>query len=82
MLPALPSDRPDVSVEQQQLVTRMQGALTALPHDLRLALVMCDLEDISGREAAAVLHIPEGTLYRRVHEARRALGALVEEGRS
>jgi DNA-directed RNA polymerase specialized sigma24 family protein len=42
--------------------------------------VMCDLEDIPGREAAAVLAIPEGTLYRRVHEARRALRALVEEG--
>ncbi len=82
MLPALPPGRPDESVEQQQLITRMREALSALPHNLRVALVMCDLEDISGREAAAVLQIPEGTLYRRVHEARRALGALVEEGRS
>ena len=81
-VPALPSDRPDESVEQQQLIARMREALAALPHDLRVALVMCDLEDISGREAAAALQIPEGTLYRRVHEARRALGALVEEGRS
>jgi len=80
-LPALPANRPDESVEQQQLMTRMREALSALPHNLRVALVMCDLEDISGREAAAVLRIPEGTLYRRVHEARRALGTLVEEGR-
>ena len=79
-LPTQPAGRPDDSVEQQQLVLRMREALSALPHDLRVALVMCDLEDISGREAAAVLQIPEGTLYRRVHEARRALGALVEEG--
>ena len=60
--------------------TRMREALSALPHDLRVALVMCDLEDIPGREAAAVLQIPEGTLYRRVHEARRALGALGRGG--
>jgi RNA polymerase sigma-70 factor, ECF subfamily len=79
-LPAEAADRPDDSLEQHQLVLRMREALSALPHDLRVVLVMCDLEDISGREAAAVLQIPEGTLYRRVHEARRALGALVEEG--
>ena len=77
--PITPVARPDESVEQQQLVRRMRAALTALPHDLRVTLVMCDLEEIPGREAAAVLAIPEGTLYRRVHEARRALRALVEE---
>jgi len=81
-VPGLPSERPDESVEQQQLIARMREALSALPHDLRVALVMCDLEDIPGREAAAALQIPEGTLYRRVHEGRRALGALVDEGRS
>jgi DNA-directed RNA polymerase specialized sigma24 family protein len=43
---------------------------------------MCDLEDIPGRDAAFVLDIPAGTLYRRVHEARHALRTLVEEGRS
>jgi RNA polymerase sigma-70 factor (ECF subfamily) len=80
-LPVSPSGRPDESVEQHQLMLRIREALSALPHDLRVALVMCDLEDIPGREAAAVLQIPEGTLYRRVHEARRALRALVEEGR-
>ena len=80
-LPVPPAGRPDESVEQQQLMLRMREALSALPHDLRVALVMCDLEDIAGREAAAVLQVPEGTLYRRVHEARRALRGLVEEGR-
>jgi len=79
-LPPVPAGRPDESVEQQQLVHRMREALSALPHDLRVSLVMCDLEGIPGREAAAVLSIPQGTLYRRVHEARLALRALVEEG--
>ena len=80
-LPVAPAGRPDESVEQQQLMLRLREALSALPHDLRVSLVMCDLEDISGREAAFALNIPEGTLYRRVHEARRALRVLVEEGR-
>ncbi len=79
--PVTPVDRPDESIEQQQLVGRMRAALAALPHDLRVTLVMCDLEDVPGREAAAVLAVPEGTLYRRVHEARRALRAIIEEGK-
>lgn len=78
--PVVPAGRPDESVEQEQLMRRMRAALSALPHDLRVTLVMCDLEDIPGREAAAALSIPEGTVYRRVHEARRALRALIEEG--
>lgn len=80
-LPGVPVVRPDDSVEQQQLMRRMRASLAALPHALRVTLVMCDLEDVPGREAAAVLHIPEGTLYRRIHEARRALRALMEEGK-
>ena len=80
-LPVTPVGRPDESIEQQQLMLRLREALSALPHDLRVALVMCDLEDIPGRDAAFVLDIPTGTLYRRIHEARRALRTLVEEGR-
>ena len=80
VLPSVPAGRPDESVEQQQLMSRLADALSALPHDLRVTLVMCDLEDIPGREAAVALAIPEGTLYRRIYEARRALRALVEDG--
>jgi len=79
-IPPVPADQPDESLQQQQLVHRMRNALSALPHDLRVILVMCDLEGIAGRDAAEVLAIPQGTLYRRVHEARIALRALVEEG--
>jgi RNA polymerase sigma-70 factor (ECF subfamily) len=80
-VPVTPLGRPDESLEQQQLMLRLREALSALPHDLRVAIVMCDLEDIPGRDAAIVLDIPQGTLYRRVHEGRRALQTLVEEGR-
>lgn len=78
-LPVSPQG-PDESVEQEQLLRRMRDALSALPYHLRVSLVMCELEGIPGREAASVLSIPTGTLYRRVHEARQALRTLVEEG--
>jgi RNA polymerase sigma-70 factor (ECF subfamily) len=79
--PIDPVGRPDESVQQRQLELRMRAAIWALPHNLRVALVMCDLEDIPGKEAAVALEIPEGTLYRRVHEARGALRAFFEDDR-
>jgi RNA polymerase sigma-70 factor (ECF subfamily) len=65
--------QPDVEVERHQLVDRMTAAIAALPHDLRVAFVLCDVEEIRGAEAARVLGIPEGTLWRRLYEARKAL---------
>lgn len=55
------------------LAARLPDAIAALPHDLRAALVLVDLEGERGLDAAATLGIPEGTLWRRVFQARRAL---------
>jgi len=54
-------------------LARLPAAIAALPHDLRAALVLVDLEGEKGREAAAALGIPEGTLWRRIYCARQAL---------
>jgi RNA polymerase sigma factor (sigma-70 family) len=55
-------------------------ALEALPDDLRVVYVMCDLEEVPGVEAARVLGLRSGTLWRRLHEARRALREAIEGG--
>ncbi len=78
---AVPSGAtPDAVVEKRQLVARLGRALVSLPHHLKVVFVMCDLEGISGVEAARVLDLREGTLYRRLHEARRKLRAVLEGG--
>jgi RNA polymerase sigma-70 factor (ECF subfamily) len=59
--------------ERPQLVARLPGALLELTHDLRAAILLVDLEGERGRDAAAALGIPEGTLWSRVHLARKAL---------
>jgi RNA polymerase sigma-70 factor, ECF subfamily len=69
----------DVAVRSQQ-VGRLAAALDLLPHDLRVAYVLCDLEDVPGVEAARMLDVRAGTLWRRLHEARRALRAAIEGG--
>ena len=77
-LPTEPADRPDETTLRRDLLIRVRAALDALPHDLRVAFVMCEVEEIAGREAARVLDVPEGTLWRRLHEARRAVRLAVD----
>jgi RNA polymerase sigma-70 factor (ECF subfamily) len=60
------------------LVARLPAILEALPHDLRAAIVLVDLEGERGRDAAAALGIPEGTLWRHLYEARKAVRAALE----
>jgi RNA polymerase sigma-70 factor (ECF subfamily) len=54
-------------------LSRLPAAIAALPHDLRAAFVLVDLEGERGVDAAAALGIPEGTLWRRVYHARKSL---------
>jgi RNA polymerase sigma-70 factor (ECF subfamily) len=73
-----PAPTPEDGARAIELRERIAEAVAELPHDLRVAFVMADLEDVSGAEAARVLGIPEGTFFRRCHEARRALRASLE----
>jgi RNA polymerase sigma-70 factor (ECF subfamily) len=80
--PAPSGARPDRTAERSQLMNRVSLALARLPHALRTAFVACEIEGLPGPEVARALGVPRGTLYRRVHEARRAIIAYVEEGAS
>jgi RNA polymerase sigma-70 factor (ECF subfamily) len=73
------SSRPDESTERRQALDRIELAIAQLPHDLRVVFIMCVLEDVPGKEAARVLKLREGTLWRRLYEARTALRNAVEE---
>jgi RNA polymerase sigma-70 factor (ECF subfamily) len=76
------SGTPDDAAVRAQQVSRLAAAVEELPHDQRVAYVLCDLEDMAGVEAARVLGIRAGTLWRRLHEARRALREAIENPRS
>ena len=69
---------PDALVAQRQLLAKVEVALARLPLELRVVFVMCVIEDVPGKEAAHVLGLREGTLWRRLHEARAELRAIVE----
>jgi RNA polymerase sigma-70 factor (ECF subfamily) len=71
-LPPAPRDPEDAAVgaEAQE---RVQRALLELPDDLRVAVLLYDIEGQSYQEVARALGIPEGTVKSRIHRARSAL---------
>jgi RNA polymerase sigma-70 factor, ECF subfamily len=71
--PASPDDSPERNVEQQIMMTRLAEALNGMSHKLKVVFVMCDLEGIRGVEVAGALRLREGTVWRRLHEARKQL---------
>lgn len=54
-------------------------ALQQLSEDFRWVVMLCDLEDFSYKEAAAVLDIPIGTVMSRLARARAQLQKLLRE---
>jgi RNA polymerase sigma-70 factor (ECF subfamily) len=70
----------DDQVERRLLLARIAEAIDALPRDQKLAFILVDLEQLPGAEVARILDVPEGTLWRRLHTARKAVRDAVERG--
>jgi RNA polymerase sigma-70 factor (ECF subfamily) len=60
---------------RNELLDDLRKALLALPELYREALVMCELQELSYAEAAAILQCPAGTVASRVHRAKAMLKA-------
>lgn len=67
----------DEHVERRQLLGRIAEALTALPFDRQITFVLCDLEQLPCAEVARILDVPEGTVWRRLHVARKEMRAAL-----
>jgi RNA polymerase sigma-70 factor (ECF subfamily) len=67
------SSRPDEDAVGLELVARLEQALASLPRDVQLVFHMCELEGLKGADIARLLRMPEGTVWRKLHEARASL---------
>jgi RNA polymerase sigma factor (sigma-70 family) len=56
-----------------ELHSLLDRELTGLPKKYRVAIVLCDLEGKTRKEAAGLLHLPEGTLSTRLARGRALL---------
>jgi RNA polymerase sigma-70 factor (ECF subfamily) len=75
-LPIGPRD-PEDATQGSEIQARVQTALQQLPEDLRVAVVLYDIEGQSYKEIAEILEIPEGTVKSRIHRARQGLRELL-----
>jgi len=77
-LPSSPRD-PEDAARGSETQARVQQALLELPGELRMAVVLYDIEGQSYKDIAEILGIPEGTVKSRIHRARQGLRDLLEE---
>lgn len=75
-LPDVNSDPSDL-VLSQEIDTRLQHALNALPKDFRTSVVLCDIEGLSYEEIAEVMGCSIGTVRSRIHRGRNQLRRLL-----
>lgn len=67
------SPDPGVEYERSQMIEQVRRAVLALPSIYREAVVLCDLEEMSYEETAAVLGCAVGTVRSRLHRGRTLL---------
>src|SRR5207247_9723808 len=76
---ALASRDPEGAMVGSLLSDDVKRALEAMPHDYRMAVVLCDLEEFSYTEIADIRACPVGTVMSRLHRGRRLLQKSLRE---
>jgi len=69
---------PEQDARRRELAQALTRALDALTLEHRVAVVLCDVEERSSREAAEVIGVPEATVRTRLFYARKKLRAALE----
>lgn len=83
--PGVRAASPDVSesaeglLEQAEQLDRLRQAILELPAIQREALALCELQELPAREVSALLGVPAGTLWRRLHDARATLRQRLDD---
>jgi RNA polymerase sigma-70 factor (ECF subfamily) len=71
---------PERAVAAREGLGRVEQALLGLAEPKRIVVIMAELEGLSGQEIADALAIPVGTVWTRLHHARRELSAALAGG--
>ncbi|HTL38243.1 MAG TPA: RNA polymerase sigma factor [Kofleriaceae bacterium] len=79
-LSVVAEEMPRATPGHDLMLAKLPAAIEALPHELRAVFVLIDMEGERGVDAAAALGIPEGTLWRRLFNARTALRKVLAGG--
>jgi RNA polymerase sigma-70 factor, ECF subfamily len=72
---------PEQDTYRRELGGRLEAALDRLPLPQRVAFVLCEVEELTAGQAAAIADAPEATIRTRLFHARRRLRELLAEER-
>lgn len=80
VLAAFRRTRPTASDPRAELQARpdLERALASLSEAKRITILMAEVEGLNGEEIATALGIPLGTVWTRLHAARRELRAAID----
>jgi RNA polymerase sigma-70 factor (ECF subfamily) len=73
---------PDVQYEDQQNRRRFQGLVAGMSEKLRTTFVLFEIEGYSGEEIAHIQDVPLGTVWTRLHLARKEFWKLLNKQRA
>lgn len=71
--PSFDKSSPEKTFTSKELGDVIQRALNKLPEDLRMSIVLCDLEELSYKDISETLSCPIGTVRSRISRARKLL---------
>lgn len=69
---------PEHTARRKELARALSRALDALPLDQRIAFVLCEVEERTSRDVAAIVGVPEGTVRTRLFHAKKKLRTELE----
>ena len=71
------ASNPERMVMSHELDEHIQRALSSLPHDFRMTVVLADIEGLSYEEISVAMHCSLGTVRSRLHRGRKLLRAKI-----
>jgi RNA polymerase sigma factor (sigma-70 family) len=80
LLDTVPSNQPSPQseLEREERAIVLRGALRRLPPQLREAVILRDLEELTYEEIGEILKVPEGTVKSRINRGRVELAKLLQ----
>ena len=66
---------------REELSSEVQYALSELPEEYRMAILLADVEELAYRDIAHIMDCPIGTVMSRLNRGRRMLGRLIRAQR-
>lgn len=73
------AESPEALLESRDALRRTQAAMLTLSAEHRTVVSLFAAEGLRHGEIAEILGVPEGTVWRRLHEARKALRAAMQK---